>query len=155
FYPNLSANGWGEPDERGQAVRDLNRDVNFRRGVSRAIDREQLGQALVRGPSTTPYPGGIFAETAFYDRESTVYFPYDPEAAKADLAAAGLEDTDGNGFLNFPDGGGDAEIVLIINGDYQTDRTIGETIVAMLERVGLRVIPSVLDGTTWDQQGLA
>ena len=155
FYPNLSANGWGEPDERGQAVRDLNRDVNFRRGVSRAIDREQLGQALVRGPFTTPYPGGIFAETSFYDRESTVYFPYDPEAAKADLAAAGLEDTDGNGFLNFPDGGGDAEIVLIINGDYQTDRTIGETIVAMLERVGLRVIPSVLDGTTWDQQGLA
>ncbi len=153
--PNLSGNGWGEPDERGQAVRELNRDVNFRRGVSRAIDRQQLGEALVRGPFTTPYPGGIYAETSFYDKDSTVYYPYDPEAAKADFAAAGLEDTDGNGFLNFPEGGGDVEITMLINGDYQTDRTIGETIVAMMERVGLRVIPQIVDGTTRDNLALS
>lgn len=152
--PNLSGNGWGEPDERGQAVRELNRDVTFRRGVSRAIDRQQLGEALVRGPFTTPYPGGIYAETSFYDKESTAYFPYDPEVAKADFASAGLEDTDGNGFLNFP-GGGDVEVTMLINGDYQTDRTIGETIVAMMERVGLRVIPQIVDGTTRDNLALS
>ena len=146
LQPNLSGNGWGNPDERAQAVRELNRDVNFRRGVSRAIDREQLGQALVRGPFTTPYPGGVYAETSFYDKESTVYFPFDAEAAKADFKAAGLEDTDGNGFLNFP-GGGDVEITMLINADYQTDKTIGETIVAMMERVGLRVIPNIVAGS--------
>ena len=146
LQPNLSGNGWGNPDERAQAVRELNRDVNFRRGVSRAIDREQLGQALVRGPFTTPYPGGVYAETSFYDKDSTAYFPFDAEAAKADFAAAGLEDTDGNGFLNFP-GGGDVEITMLINADYQTDKTIGETIVAMMERVGLRVIPNIVAGS--------
>jgi peptide/nickel transport system substrate-binding protein len=154
LFPNLSGNGWGEPDERGQAVRELNRDVNFRRAVSRALDRQQLGEALVRGPFTTPYPGGLYAETSFYDKESTVYFPHDPEAAKADLAAAGLEDTDGNGFVNFP-GGGDVEVTMLINADYQTDRTIGESIVAMMERVGLRVIPQIVDGTTRDNLQLS
>jgi peptide/nickel transport system substrate-binding protein len=158
FYPNLSANGWGEPDARGQAVRELNRNLDFRKAVSRAIDRVQLGEALVRGPFTTPYPGGIFAETSFYDKASTVYYAFDVEAAKADFAKAGLTDTDGNGFVNYPAGtmnGADVEVTLIVNGDYQTDKTIGETIVAMLERAGLRVIPSVLDGTSWDADGLA
>ena len=154
LYPNLSGNGWGEPDERGQAVRELNRDINFRRGVSRALDRQQLGEALVRGPFTTPYPGGLYAETSFYDKESTVYFPFDADAAKADFAAAGLEDTDGDGFLNFA-GGGNVEITMLINSDYQTDRTIGESIVAMMERVGLRVIPQIVDGTTRDSLQLS
>ncbi len=154
IYPNLSANGWGDPDERGQAVRELNRSVDFRRAVSEAIDRVQLGQALVKGPFTTPYAGGVLAETSFYDKASTVYFDFNQDAAKADLEKAGLKDTDGNGFVNFPDGG-DVEVTLLINGDYQTDKTIGETIVAMMERVGLRVVPNVLDGTSWDAAGLA
>lgn len=156
--PNLSGNGWGEPDARGQAVHELNRNLDFRRGVSKAIDREQLGQALVRGPFTTPYPGGIFAETSFYDKASTVYFPFDADGAKADFAAAGLSDTDGNGFLNFPAGvagGVDIEITLLVNGDYQTDKTIAETIVAMMERVGVRVIPNILMGPTMADQSLA
>jgi peptide/nickel transport system substrate-binding protein len=128
-------------------VRELNRDINFRRGVSRALDREQLGQSLVRGPFTTPYPGGIYAETSFYDKESTVYFPYDPEAARADFAAAGLEDTDGDGVLNFPGGGGNVEITMLVNADYQTDKTVAESIVAMMERVGIRVIPQIVAGS--------
>jgi peptide/nickel transport system substrate-binding protein len=44
---------------------------------------------------------------------------------------------------------------MIVSGDYQTDKTIGETIVAQMERAGLRVIPSVLDGTSWNDAGLA
>jgi peptide/nickel transport system substrate-binding protein len=149
LYPNLSGNGWGGPDKRGQAVRELNRKLEFRRGLSRAINRQQLGEALVKGPFTTPYPGGILAETSFYDRDSTVYFDYDPEAAKADFAAAGLKDTDGNGVLNFPDGG-DVELTVLVNADYQTDKTLGESIVAMMEAVGVRVILDIVDGTNWN-----
>jgi peptide/nickel transport system substrate-binding protein len=158
LYPNLSGNGWGDPDARAQAVRELNRNLDFRRGVTKAIDRQQLGEALVKGPFTTPYPGGLYAETSFYDKGSTVYFAFDDAGAKADLEKAGLKDTDGNGFLNFPEGaagGGDVEITVLINGDYQTDKTIGETIVAMMERVGLRVIPNIVDGTTRDSLALS
>jgi peptide/nickel transport system substrate-binding protein len=158
LYPNLSGNGWGDPDARAQAVRELNRNLDFRHGVTKAIDRQQLGEALVKGPFTTPYPGGLYAETSFYDKGSTVYFAFDEAGAKADLEKAGLKDTDGNGFLNFPEGaagGGDVEITMLINGDYQTDKTIGETIVAMMERVGLRVIPNIVDGTTRDSLALS
>ncbi|MCP5843016.1 hypothetical protein NL296_27585, partial [Klebsiella pneumoniae] len=56
---NFSANGWGAPDARGQAVRELNRNEHFRKAVTMAIDRKKLGEALVKGPFTAIYPGGL------------------------------------------------------------------------------------------------
>ncbi len=158
IYPNLSSNDWGKPDARGKAIRDLNRNLDFRLAVTSAIDRNQLGDALVKGPFTTPYPGGILAETSFYDKASTVYYPFNLDVAKAELAKAGLKDTDGDGFVNFPAGtmnGGNVEITVLVNGTYQTDKTIGETIVADMEKIGLKVVPNVLDGTVWQNMQIA
>ena len=56
LFPNLSGNGWGEPDERGQKVRELNRNLDFRKAVTMAIDRQRLGELLVKGPFTAIYP---------------------------------------------------------------------------------------------------
>ena len=158
IYPNLSSNDWGKPDDRGKAIRDLNRNLDFRIAVTSAIDRTQLGDALVKGPFTTPYPGGILAETSFYDKASTVYYPFNVDVAKAELAKAGLKDTDGDGFVNFPAGtmnGGNVEITMLVNGTYQTDKTIGETIIADMEKIGLKVVPNVLDGTVWQNMQIA
>ena len=150
---NMSGNGWGDPDERGQAVRELNRDLNFRKGITSAIDRARLGNALVKGPFTAIYPGSIYAGTGYYDKDSTVYYPYDVETAKAYLAEAGLTDTDGDGFLNWPEGtldGGNVEITLLANGDYATDRNLAEGVVALMEEIGIRVIPNTVTGTAFD-----
>ena len=149
LFPNLSGNGWGEPDDRGQKVRELNRNLDFRKAVTMAIDRQRLGDSLVKGPFTAIYPGGILDVTGFYDKDLTVYYPYDLDAAKAELAKAGLEDTDGDGFVNF-EGGGNVEVTLLINGDYATDKSLGEGIVAMMEPLGLRVIPNILSGNDRD-----
>jgi peptide/nickel transport system substrate-binding protein len=89
MFPNFSANGWGTPDERGQAVRELNRNLDFRIGVSQAVDRQRLGNALVKGPFTAIYPGGMVADATYYDAASTVYYPYSAESAKAHFEAAG------------------------------------------------------------------
>lgn len=152
-YPNLSANGWGEPDARGQAVRELNRNLDFRKAVSYALDRQALGEALVRGPFTSPYAGGLMVPTSYYDKDSTVYYPYSLEEAKALLEKAGLVDTDGNGFVNFPadvQGGADVEITLLSTIDYQTDKSLSEGVVAQMERLGIRVIAQSQAGTQRD-----
>src|SRR6218665_516075 len=159
---NLSGNGWGTPDERGQKVRELNRNLDFRKAISIATDRQRLGESLVRGPFTAIYPGGLYAGTAFYDKDSTVYYPYDLEAAKAMLDGLGLKDTDGNGIRNFPDGGADVEITLLANSDYGTDTNLAEGVIAQMEPLGLRVVANFQAGTArddmadsgqWDWQG--
>jgi peptide/nickel transport system substrate-binding protein len=149
LYPNLSGNGWGEPDARAQAVRELNRNTDFRLALTSAIDRQHLGDSLVKGPFTAIYPGGLYAGTAYYDKASTVYYPFDLEAAKALLAKAGLKDTDGNGVLNFPAdqaGGQDVSITLLANSDYQTDKSLAEGVIASMEQLGIHVILDLVSG---------
>ncbi|MBL8592123.1 MAG: ABC transporter substrate-binding protein [Devosia sp.] len=153
LYPNLSGNGWGEPDERQQAVRELNRNADFRKAISYALDRQRLGEALVKGPFTAIYPGGLYAGTTYYDKDSTVYYPYSLDDAKALLEKVGLKDTDGNGVLNFPAGtagGADVEITVLANADYQTDKNLAEGVISMMEPLGIRVIANFLTGTQRD-----
>jgi len=147
---NLSANGWGEPDERAQRVRELNRNLDFRKAISIATDRQRLGDSLVRGPFTAIYPGGLYSGTAYYDKASTVYYPFDLEAAGALLDGIGLTDTDANGVRNFPDGGPDVEITLLANTDYGTDTNLAEGVIAQMEPLGIRVIANFQAGTSRD-----
>ena len=147
---NMSANGWGAPDARGQAIRELNRNLNFRKGVTSMLDRQRLGESLVKGPFTAIYAGGIYPGTSYYDAASTTYFPFNAAAAKEEFAAAGLKDTDGDGVLNLPGGGKNVEITLLANADYQSDKSLAEGIVAMGEQVGLRIITNFLTGNDRD-----
>ena len=153
LYMNFSANGWGAPDARGQAIRELNRNEHFRRAVTMAVDRKRLSESLVKGPFTAIYPGGISSGTSFYDRQSTVYYPFDLDGAKAELEEAGLKDTDGNGIVNFPAdkaGGKDVEITLLVNNGYNTDKNLAEGVIGQLEKLGLRVIINSMDSNQRD-----
>ncbi|AJY48438.1 periplasmic alpha-galactoside-binding protein [Martelella endophytica] len=150
---NLSGNGWGDPDERAQAVRELNRNPDFRKAVTMALDRQAIGDSLVRGPFTAIYPGGLASGTSFYDRESTYYYPYDPDGAKELLKSIGLEDTDGNGFVNWPAdtlGGEDVDIVLLVGSNYTTDMNLSEAVIGQLQQVGLRVIQNAVENNQHD-----
>lgn len=153
LFMNFSANGWGNPDPREQAIRELNRNLDFRKAVTMALDRKAIGESLVKGPFTAIYPGGLSSGTSFYDRQSTVYYPFDLEAAKAELAKAGLKDTDGDGIVNFPAGtagGKDVEIVLLVNNDYGTDKSLAEGVIAQMEKLGIRVILNAQTNTKRD-----
>ncbi len=149
LLPNFSGNGWGEPDARGQAVRELNRNADFRKAITYALDRQRLGESLVKGPFTTPYPGGLYAGTAFYDAASTVFYPFSADSAKEALAAAGLKDTDGNGFVNVA-GGDDLNITLLTQSDYSTDKNLAEGVVAMMGDAGVKVTLNALTGKDFD-----
>ena len=150
---NYSANGWGDTDDRSVAVHKLNRDLRFRKAVTSMLDRQRLGESLVKGPFTAIYPGGIYPGTSFYDKASTVYYPFNVEAAKAELTALGLKDTDGDGIVNFPkdvNGGKNLEVTLLANADYQSDKSLAEGVVAMGEKVGIKVIPKLISGKDHD-----
>lgn len=150
---NLSGNGWGEPDARAQAIRTLNRTLDFRRAVSLAIDRELLGKALVKGPLIRPYFGGILSGTPFYNAEATVRFEHNRDQAAALLAGIGLKDTDGDGYLNHrPEilNGANVEIVLTASADVVTDRSLAEAIMIFAKDIGLRVILRYMGGTQRD-----
>jgi peptide/nickel transport system substrate-binding protein len=150
---NFSANGWGEPDDRAQAVRELNRNPDFRKAITMALDRKKIGDSLVKGPFTAIYPGGLSSGTSFYDRQSTFYYPFDLEGAKALLEKVGLKDTDGNGFVNFPKGtagGQDVQVVLLSSADYGTDRNLAEGVIGQMEQLGIKVVLNSLDGVKRD-----
>jgi peptide/nickel transport system substrate-binding protein len=149
LYPNLSGNGWGEPNDNSQAVRELNRNLDFRMAISYALDRQRLGDSLVKGPFTAIYPGGLYDGTSYYDKASTVYYPFSVETAKAHLEKAGLTDTDGNGFVNLVDGG-DLNVTLVTQADYATDKNLAEGVVAMMADAGIKVSLSALSGKDFD-----
>ena len=149
LFFNFSGNGWGEPDARGQKMRELSRNEDFRKAVTMALDRAKLGQSLVKGPFTAVYPGGLLSGTSFYDKASTVYYPFDVEGAKAELKAAGLKVGDDKTPTKFADG---QEVVvnLLVNGDYQTDKTLAEGVQTAMAPLGVRVIINALDGKQHD-----
>lgn len=149
LYPNLSGNGWGEPTANQQAIRDLNRNLDFRKAISYALDRQRLGDSLVKGPFTAIYPGGLLDGTSYYDKASTVYYPFDAASAKAKLAAAGLTDTDGDGFVNVK-GGPDLNVTLLTQSDYSTDKNLAEGVIAMMGDVGVKVTLNALTGKDFD-----
>ena len=149
LFFNLSANGWGEPDARGQAVRDLNRQLDFRKAVTYAMDRQRIGDSLVKGPFTSLYAGGLLTSTSYYDAASTVFYPFSVDSAKEALKSVGLEDSDGNGMVNLA-GGEDLNVTLLVNGDYATDKNIAEGVVAMMADVGVKVTLNSLAGKDYD-----
>ncbi|MDB5539679.1 MAG: periplasmic alpha-galactoside-binding protein [Devosia sp.] len=140
---NMSANGWGEPDARAQAVRELNRNLDFRIAVTSALDRQRIGEALVKGPFTAVYPGGLLSGTPYYDAASTSYYPPSAEMVASHFAKADLEDRDGDGFVNWPPGtldGGNVQIVFLAPNDSMLEVAIVEAATEQLNAAGLQVI---------------
>lgn len=138
---NLSANH-GIKSERDTELRNLFRDLRFRRAVSQAVDREGIAQAIVKGPFLRPFPGGIYPGSPYYDRSSVVYYPYHPETSKALLAEIGFKDTDGDGILNWTAGalkGENLVIQLHAHEDQAAGMKVCEALVPMMAEVGIQI----------------
>jgi peptide/nickel transport system substrate-binding protein len=138
---NQSAD-FGVQDERDTAMRELFRDLRFRRALSHATDREGIAQAIMRGPFLRAWAGGLFPGAPEFDKDSVVYYDYDLDSAKALLADIGLEDTDGNGILNFTSGsqaGQDVVVALTANEDQREAVNIAEALVNQWGAAGIKV----------------
>ncbi len=132
----------GIADDRDMAIRQLFREDKFRQALSHAIDRDGIAQSIMRGPFLRAFPGGLFPGSPEFDKASVVYYGYDVEKAKALLAEIGLEDTDGNGVLNFTEGpaaGEDVIVSMSTSQDAAETITIGDQLAAMFATIGIKV----------------
>lgn len=134
---------FGVQDERDAALRELFRDVRFRRALSQAIDRDGVAQAVVRGPFLRAWPGGLYPGSPYYSRDSVVYYPYSPDTSRTLLADMGFVDTDGNGVLNWPAdsalAGEDLVISLRSSEDASETGNIAEALVTLFGDIGIQI----------------
>jgi peptide/nickel transport system substrate-binding protein len=132
----------GVQNDRDTAVRELFRDVKFRRALSQAMDRDGIAQAIMRGPFLRAWAGGLYPGAPLFDKASVVYYPYSVDTAKALLAELGLKDTDNNGILNWTTGsqaGQDLILSMSANQDQLESNSIAEALVNQFEQIGVKI----------------
>ncbi|CAN5678825.1 peptide-binding protein [soil metagenome] len=123
-------------------------DARVRHALTLAINRDQIVQGLRHGYGTVATgPVGPF-HWAFDD--SLGPLPFDVDSARALLSAAGLEDRDGDGMRELPDGA-PLEIELKMPAGSAINRDMAELIRGDLGTVGIRVAPNAVDGATMYQ----
>ena len=131
-------------------LRELFRNIDFRKALSHAIDRDAVGQALARGPFAYPYMGGFASGSPYYKASATFYTPFDQASSSDILAGLGLKDTDGNGILTLPGTGDDLVVDMVYKAQRNDDRKQVDAVTSQLAEVGIRVIPKSVDETSFD-----
>jgi peptide/nickel transport system substrate-binding protein len=144
----------GTKDDRDKAVRQLNRNVKFRQAMSYATDRDGISQAIMRGPFLRGYAGGLYPGSPYFDKGSVVYYPYDPESAKALLDEIGIKDTNGDGVREWTDGpqkGKDVVLQLLASEDAAETQSVAEALVNQWAAVGIKLNTRVINSTTGNE----
>jgi peptide/nickel transport system substrate-binding protein len=91
--------GWNVPEE---PKRELIRNVDFRRALSVAIDRQIINETAALGLGRI---GHGYSDVNQYDPEiDGSYAQYDPDLANQLLDGIGLTNRDGEGYRTLPDG---------------------------------------------------
>lgn len=141
---------YGTTDDRTRELRKLFREPKFRRALTQAVDRDGIARSIADGPFFRAWPGGLYPGSQFFDRESTVYYPYSLDTSKALLAELGLTQTDSNGILTWPDGplkGQPITIGLTAVEDVDGAPTIAQALVTLFKQIGLQVNYRTVQGS--------
>ena len=121
--------------------REVYQNVDFRRAVSVAIDRDELNDLLFIGQATPGQTTANPSEEWFKQEWADSYATYDTELANQLLDQIGMNERGGNGFRRAPDGSEFTTILTITDsiegvGD---PAQAAELLKEYLEDVGLRV----------------
>jgi peptide/nickel transport system substrate-binding protein len=117
---------------------------HFRKAIAYAIDSESVVQIAYLGratPNQCPVPVG----DAAYDAELCAQhgYTYDLEKAKAELAAGGFTDSDGNGVVELD--GKDVEITLWSYSGFDVQQKTLELVQPDLNKIGIKVDIQLID----------
>jgi peptide/nickel transport system substrate-binding protein len=126
-------------------------DADVRLALTRAIDRERIVSALLSGEGrVTAHP--VMSASPYHAADVAPH-PYDPDAARRALAAAGFEDRDGDGVRERGDLAFEFELVTNLGNRLREDTLV--MIQDDLAKVGVRAIPRVREWSVFldDVQG--
>jgi len=104
--------------------RELFGNIEFRRAMSIAINRDELNEVAFFGQGVPKQYIGFSPTPAFVDPALTsLHTDFDPDGAKAALDGIGMVDTDGDGFRELPNGD-----KIVLNMQFATQGIGGEVV---------------------------
>jgi len=147
---------FGVNTARERALRQMFRELDFRRAITHAIDRDGLAMMAFPGPLTQGWYGGYPSGSPMFDPAlvDTEAQRFDPELSREILAGLGFRDTDGDGILNWPDGTEVAGQNLIIEAISPEDQAaaveVGQALVPLMRDIGIDFRFRVLTPTAFN-----
>jgi peptide/nickel transport system substrate-binding protein len=148
---NYSVNFGIQDEDRDLAVRNLFRDLRFRKAMSYATDRDGVAQSIMKGPFLRGWAGGLYPGAPDFDRDSVVYYPFDVASANALLDEMGLADSNGDSVREFAEGamaGQPIVVQLLASQDAKETQSVAEAVVNMWGAVGIKVNMKIIDSQT-------
>ncbi|MGR5064114.1 ABC transporter substrate-binding protein [Photobacterium sp. DNB22_13_2] len=131
-------------------------NIDFRRAFSMAIDRETIIDiAFYGGGVVNDYASGLgqafasWSDNAVYEKYKP-YMTYNVANAKALLKKAGFKDTNGDGFVESPEGNSIELSIQSPNGWTDFNNTV-QLSVEMLQEVGINAKASTPDFSVYNQ----
>ncbi len=112
-------------------------NVQFRRAVAYALDRQSVIDAVMNGLAYPQY-SSMSPSAGFFYNPNVMKYEYDPDKSKEILALAGFKDRDGDGYVEDSEGN-TVEFNLFTNAENNVRVKIGDIIRKDLETIGMRV----------------
>jgi peptide/nickel transport system substrate-binding protein len=131
----------GVKTDRDLAIRQLNRNLKWRKALSHLIDRKGIAEGLFPVPAIRPFYGGYPSGSAYYQEEKVVKYPYNPKEAERLLEELGFKDTNGDGVLNWPEGtliaGEELIIEIMVDASQPPQVATAEALIAPFRDAGI------------------
>lgn len=149
FYMNFEA-----PDAGDSAAFN---NVDFRRAVSMSFDREAMVEIAGYGyPTINQYPSGLGRAFHSWNNPEVEdkfggFTQYDVEGARALLAEAGFEDTDGDGFVETA-AGEQIDIEVIVPNGWTDWVNSSQIAVEGLNAAGIKANVSTPESAIWTEK---
>jgi peptide/nickel transport system substrate-binding protein len=134
-------------------LRELMQSIDFRAGLSHAINREEMNEILFLGLGGTQHPCAIPEDPYYVEGYGYAFTEYDVDEANARLDAAGLTEKDGSGLRLRPDG--QPLELTILTFVYETGVNASdayELVKQYWAAVGIQVNIDVQDPTLWQER---
>lgn len=130
-------------------------DAAFRRALAFSINVDEIVDSAYAGLVSAADPTGLlptWTDQGMVDEDVVAEhgFGYDPEQAASILADAGYEDTDGDGFVETPDGE-PIELTLVVPAGWTDWNIAAEIIAENAQAAGINVVVDFPESATVDE----